>query len=431
MNQGRVYLWDLDPANLLGGRLRASIVPLERLDADGHATGRLSGHYVRVRNAGCINMPLIEGGKLHPVAVAVGDAAPDANGDFLFEPGRGGGRIDKVPVAEPDFRERYVQAAHFGEVNSYYHVDRIAAYIGDLLKQLQAPPLPRVTVVVNAHHAATEVAGIRDGLHRDGRWLPFQGGHYRLPSRKHDISEYEPLAPEGEIHLGPGRCLLDFGALVEVAGGRYRANASHNAGILYHEYGHHVTRHTADFRANRLRRPGRQDNRKTALDEGTCDYLTAALLGVPHIWALHRRHDAHGIHPRSLASSKTMADFDVGRRADPHSNGTIWASALWELRIRLAAHARDGAQRADLIVLKSLLLLGDLVAPSEVPCRKVTRRIRSTFSNALVSLLRADEILFAGRHSQTIIAVFAARGIHASSDGLTDASSHSLCRQGR
>jgi len=124
--------------------------------------------------------------------------------------------------------------------------------------------------------------------------------------------------------------LLDSGALVEFEGSRYRANASHNAGIIYHEYGHHITRHTADFRANRLHSPEAQDNRKAALDEGICDYWAATMLNAPHIWAWHKRHDNEYVHPRSLVSHKTMGEFDPAPKADPHANGTIFAAALWD-----------------------------------------------------------------------------------------------------
>lgn len=428
MKRGRVYVWTPDPTRALGGHVTATVVPLLHLETHGEGSGRLWGRYVRVRNGGAVNEPGPFTGM--PRAVPIGDAQPNAEGDFLFEPGRGGGRIDKVvlvgvtsplaeilesgvPFSEPELRWRYIQACHFGEVNTYFHLDRIAAYVDDLFRELGAPPLPRVTAVVNAHHAATEQEGFRDGLRRGERWVPFQGGHYRLPSRRYDVREYAPISPDGEIHLGPGRQLLEHGALVEAAGGRYRANASHNAGILYHEYGHHITRHTADFRANRLRRPDRQNNRKTALDEGTCDYWTATLLETPHIWAWHRRHDGHAIHPRSLTSSKTMADYDPGPGADPHANGTIWAAALWDLRTRLAATAPDGRRRTDLLVLQTLLLLGRLVNPGREANLTSICCARKGHAAGLTALLQADEMLNASRHRKLILAGFARRGIQA------------------
>ncbi|PYT98566.1 MAG: hypothetical protein DMG38_15130 [Acidobacteria bacterium] len=409
--RGRVYTWIPEPTNPLGGRVALSIEPLLRLNAKEEGDARLSGRYVRVRNAGALNDPGPTAGTVRQVPV--GNAQPNADGDFFFEPGRGGGRMDKLLLAEPDFRWRYVQASHFGEVNTYFHLDRMGAYIDDLLQELGSSPLPRVVAVVNAHHAATENNGRRDGLYRPetGRWLAFQGGHYRLPSRRYDVPELEPLAPCGEIHLGPGRQLLHHGALVERAGGRYRANASHNAGIIYHEYGHHIARHTADFQVNAPRPPERQKNRKAAIDEGTCDYFAAAMLGTPHIWAWHQRHDDQQIHPRSLSSSKTMAAYDFRVEADEHLNGTIWGAALWDLRTRLTADEPDGSRQADLVVLKALLLIGKLTAPQNAAGKKWLRRVRANYGVGLSALLQADELLYTNRHRSTILACFAKRGI--------------------
>jgi hypothetical protein len=423
---GRVYLWIPDPQSTLGGHVTVSGVPLPRLDTWIEGRGRLWGRHVRVRNGGEINAPLAakSGSRIVPIS----DALPNADGDFIFEPGRGGGRIDKVnwdgasahpaeflesgvPFPEPEFRWRYIQAAHFGEVNTYFHLDLIAAYIDGLLRQLGAPSLPRVTAVVNAHHAVTERAGIRDGLERGDRWLPFQGGHYRLPAEHYDLREHEPISPDGEIHLGPGRNLLQYGALVETAGGPYRANASHNAGILYHEYGHHLTRHTADFRANALRPPTRQNNRKLAIDEGTCDYFAATMLGTPHIWAWHLRHDVEVIHPRSLVSSKTMADYDTSPAADAHANGTIWAAALWDLRTQLSRIEADGVRRTDLMVVQALLLLGRLMDTSSEKTVNELRRLRKRFEIGAAAMLQADEVLHSGRHRELIRASFSQRGV--------------------
>ena len=36
---------------------------------------------------------------------------------------------------------------------------------------------------------------------------------------------------------------------------------------------------------------GAQNNLKTAVDEGFCDYWAATMQGTPHIWSWHRRHD--------------------------------------------------------------------------------------------------------------------------------------------
>ncbi|HVH08232.1 MAG TPA: M36 family metallopeptidase [Gemmatimonadales bacterium] len=408
MNRGRVYLWTPDPRRSLGGYVTASVASLPRLQCGASEARRLRGQFVVVRNGGAVNEPDPATGGVRACRLA--DAEPNAEGDFLFEPGRGGGRIDKVILAESAFRWRYVQAARFGEVNTYFHVDRMAAYVDGLLQELSARSLPRVIAVVTAHAAATEYEGRRDGVRRpSGRWFPFQGGHYRLPSRRYALAEHESISPEGEIHLGPGWMLLEHGALVEAAGGRYRANASHNAGIIYHEYGHHIARHTADFAANAQRRPTRQRNRKSALEEGTCDYWTATLLETPHIWAWHRRHDDQFPHRRCLVTAKTMRDYDPRPGADPHANGTIFAAALWDVRSQLAA--REQARAMDLLLLQALLFLGCLRPLARDPTPADQESARSSFAAGLSALLHADDVLNGGRHHAIIQHCFAARGI--------------------
>ena len=409
MSSGRVYIWSPDSRLPLGGKLALELVTLPRLLPAETGATTLSGKFVEIHNAGVLNTRHTDGA-ISPLAL--GDAQANPDGNFLFEPTRGGGRVDKCVVPGRKRRARYIEAARFGEVNTYYHVDRIAAYLDELLRRVGRSSLPRVVVKVNAHHAAIDAHGIRDGRMSGTRWLPFQGGHYRLPSRKYDLAESAPLSIDGEIHLGPGRKLLHHGALVEVAGSRYRANASHNPGIIYHEYAHHLTRHTADFRANAFRDPLRQDNRKTAMDEGTCDYWTAVMLESPHIWAAHRHHDTKDYHPRSLASRKTMRDFDPGPKADPHSNGTIWGAALWDFRSQMAASVPDGARRADLMVIKALILIGGLGARGTSSRAREVRAARKSFAVGLGALCRAAADLYPGEHAGLLREVFAERGIH-------------------
>ncbi|RTM07740.1 MAG: hypothetical protein EKK31_10755 [Hyphomicrobiales bacterium] len=418
MNRGLVYLWRPDVALPLGGHVEKGLVDLGRLDLDTDGRPRLRNELVEVRNGG-------RRYRLDPASgnyedIAVGDAKPDDYGDFCFEAGKGGGRLDKYPFAPEDFQQRYVQAAHFGEVNTFYHLHRISAYIDGLLRSLGEPSLPPVVAVVNAHHAVTTTNGVKDGLHRGEDLCPaFQGGHYRLPCKRNTVVEHHAIAVDGEIHLGPGRELLDSGALVELAGCSYRANASHNAGIIYHEYGHHICRHTADFMANRLRKPHRQDNRKAAIDEGLCDYWTAAMLETPHIWAFHKRHDDEQRHPRSLASCKTMDDFDPADEADPHLNGTIWGAALWDLRCEMQRRKVYGAYMTDRMVLKALTLISaDCTAGPDV---KVARRQRSDYSGGLAKLLKADAILFDGRFGELIGETFARRKIFVAQRASSDA----------
>ena len=409
MKQGRVYLWKPDREKPQGGVVTLAEVSLRRLDAD----GGLSGVYVQVRNGVVLNIQDPVTGTVS--AAPLGNALPDANGDYFFNPGMGGGRIDRFAVAPADFRERYIQAARFGEVNAYYHADLMAAYVSELLEHLSAPSLPKVTVVVNAHASTiTDEKGNRDGVKKGERWLPFQGGHYRLPASKYRIKEPAPISPTGEIHLGPGWSLKPYGALRECSGrDRYRPNASHNAGIIYHEYAHHLCRHTADFQANALRALDRQDNRKCPLEEGVCDYWAATMLDTPLLWApLWSRYPSH-VHPRSLTSAKTMADFDFADGADSHANGTIWAAALWDARTALSKREQDGVRTMDRIVMQALLLIGRLTGTKEPPTVKSVRGARATFSVGAAAILEAEERLFSGRNRDLLARVFAQRGMEA------------------
>lgn len=388
--RGRVYLSQRDAVALEDVDLPRLVEP-----------ARLTGRYVEVRNGG--KVPTGDGAGCR----RMGNAVPDAGGDFLFRPGRGGARMDRADIPEARV-ERYEEAAHFAEVNTYFHLDRIAHYIYGLLGEMGAVPVPRVIAVTSAHNGCFNGTGVIDGQKRKGGWRPMQGGHYRLPGMDHTIVEHEPLAVTGEIHLGSGQRRLETGALAQRAGKSYRHNTGHNAGTIYHEYGHHIHRHTADFRANDLRPPDQQSNRKVSMDEGTSDYWAAVMLDSAHIWAWHRRHDEVSAHRRSLTSPITMADYDHSEDADPHVNGTIWAASLWDFREKMRAAGADaGARLADKIVLQALVLIGRIHKED----RPTTCRVRSRFRTGLRRLLEADHLVTGGRWQQTLLDVFNARGI--------------------
>lgn len=405
---GTVYLWQ-ETTN----RIEKKDVVLRNLDD----TRRLAGRFVTVHNDTVTKLP----GSLAAEGIPLGDATPDADGNYLFEPHRGGGRMERHPFAEPDMWQRYVDASRFGEVNAYYHTDAVASYVDELLHEIGYPSLPTVVVRVNAHNAVGSHQGCCDGVlgKKSKKWYPMQGGHYRLPTnRRLSVAEHRPLSTDGEIHLGPGWRLTQHGALADFVGDRYRCNASHNAGTIYHEYGHHLTRHTADFRVNSFKAPHRQCNYKTDLDEAVCDYLAATMMSSPHIWAFHHRHDAHQVHRRSLVSSKTMDDYDHGKKADAHDNGTILAATLWDLRQSLVVEATADAKRiaraihdADLLVVTSLTLIGQLLDHPTNPSVSATRRLRKGFGTFRQAMLEADRRMFAGHYGPAIRQAFKARKI--------------------
>lgn len=288
-----------------------------------------------------------------------GDAPLLEGADLRFRPAAGGG-----PQATAEDRR---QARAFGLVNAAFHAQRALRFANELLER----PLPPLLV--------------RIGAHRDQRC--WGGGHYRLPARAYsELPESGPVRPSGEIHLGYGRRTLPT-----PAPGYFNAPA-HNAAIVVHEVGHHICRHTADFRLNRLLPPEDQANRKIPLDEGTCDYLTAVLTGTADIFAWHRSHVAPWQQRRRKLDSRwTMAHFHGGRDRDPHTDGTVWASALWSARYEIR-RAGIAPERFDAMLLGGLELHGRRAPPER--SEEVLRRHRFV-ADVLSSMLEVDPSLAA------------------------------------
>jgi hypothetical protein len=107
---------------------------------------------------------------------------------------------------------------------------------------------------------------------------------------------------------------------------------------------------------------------------------------------------------RCLSAPWTMADFRGGHETDPHTDGTIWACALWEARSR-AAETGHPAAAVDAMLLRGLTRLGTQCIDGRSP---EIRRSRRYFGTLLTAMLEAgpDGPLVAG-----VEAAMAARGI--------------------
>jgi hypothetical protein len=166
----------------------------------------------------------------------------------------------------------------------------------------------------------------------------------------------------------------------------------------------------ADLRANRMRPVERQSNRKIHLDEGTCDYWTAVMLGRPDIFDAHRR-GLGAEHPRnrSLAGARSGRDFDGGRNADPHYNGTLWAALLWDLRQSWSSDDPSG-RGADRLVLAALAVLGRIGAAGRGRAlRSIAIRQKRELRHGIAALLEADHELHGGRQRDRILRTAAGR----------------------
>ncbi len=411
MTLGRVYVWERDENEFTGGRLRLEILPLDHLSKISSSKAALSGRFVDVVNGGRTIED--DGGDGAPSSSGIGSASPDPEGNFLWDPAAGGGRRKKTGSGAFRDQAAWVSACHFGEVNSYHHITRMAERIDALLSRLGEKPLPKVRVVANAFKQAAGPVDGREGIRdADGTlWEPLRSSRYRRgPSAGPADGAAASVHCAGEILLAPGASMTREGWLPRLAGTRYRCNVAHIAGHLYRQYAFHVSRYTADFMANALVNPAQETAGKSVTASAISDYWAASMLRTPHIWCWHRRHDSNEIHPRSLASTATMADLQSSQRPSQRETATVLAAALWDLRARLADGALDDC---DLLVLSALLSVRSLVDDRYRPDPEKTRKLRDGFPVFAACLLYADRTRFGGRYEAQIRQSLGDRGIEA------------------
>ncbi|MBD2729140.1 M36 family metallopeptidase [Nostoc sp. FACHB-892] len=412
--QARVYL-GLPQSQVnakTANKIKPEIVKLPNLLKKTNEPWHLKGKQVEVVNYGVLVEKDKKTGELR--GVPMGNAEGDS---FLYDPASGGSTPKQNEEAKGRENDRVLSAARFGEANAYYHADRTLTYANSLLAELGEKPLPYLRVVVN-DHSCSQLSGYRqnDCDERSGEARSFGGGHYRRPSDRFDDEGFEHQVEEinsaGEAHLGPGNDFIKDadGDRVVVNGYPYNENPSHNAAIIIHETAHHIVSHTADFRENQNRQNNQYSNRKIHLDEGTCDYWTAVMLNSPDIYEWQRADEKlTDKSNRNLSGPRTTANFV--QDGDPHENGNIWSSTLWDLRQAIG----DG-RKTDLLVMKTLLLFGEIEADNPKAKRKIRRNEKidqkDEFRDGLAKILQADELLYNKVNHILIINTFSKRGIN-------------------
>jgi hypothetical protein len=304
------------------------------------------------------------------------------DGSLCFDPSAGGVRTRENRLAAGAFNGDVAEATRFGMVNAFFHTERAARYVNCLLDELGAPALPPLHVVVAAH-SGSRLAGYCEGDadYRQGPKKPLQGGHYRLSSLTTGIPEPIPIRPTGEVHLGPGRHRAPFAGQTS-----YLRNAAHNPATIYHEYGHHLCRHTADFRLNSERSPEAQRNGKTGAEEGVCDYLTASLLGTGRPYGWYR--PARGAR-RDPEVARPAGEDD---ESDAHALGARWAGAFWRTRCTVLEQGWiDSPRDHDRALVQALLEVAGIASrPGDRRRRReraATRAAPDTMASAYVRAL--------------------------------------------
>jgi hypothetical protein len=274
------------------------------------------------------------------------------DGTLCFDPSQGGVRARENRRARGAFNAMVSEANSFGMVNTLIHVTSAADRLNRLLQDVGGSTLPPVHAVVGAHFGSRLPGyGCEDGDRRLGELRPMSGGHYRLSTRTTGVPELVPVVPTGEIHLGPSRYRKPYAGWPS-----YLRNAAHNPAIIYHEFGHHLCRHTADFRLNAERRPDQQRNGKTGVEEGVCDYFAAVLLGSGRPYGWYRADRGRRRDPET---SIVTADEDI--RDTPHAIGAKWARAWWQCRCELAARGLLNCElEHDRALVRALLQLSEI-----------------------------------------------------------------------
>jgi hypothetical protein len=305
------------------------------------------------------------------------DPIVETDGRLVFEPRDGGVRTRENRLARGGHNEEVADALSFGMVNAFHHSSRGLGYFGTWLDELGGPPLPDLRVVVGAHSGSRLPGfGQGDGDYRSGRMRPLTGGHYRLSRITSGVPEVEAVAATGEVHLGPGRRARPFGGH-----DAYLHNGAHNPTTIYHELGHHLCRHTADFRLNGRRRPDAQRNGKPAVEEGVCDYFAAALVGTGRAFSWYDRR--RGVE-RDLDRPRRLSDVTA---PEPHAIGAVWGASWWRARQELTAQGHlESASDHDRIMIGTLLTLG---RATPRPGARTGRRETAAFRSASATVIGA------------------------------------------
>ena len=124
------------------------------------------------------------------------------------------------------------------------------------------------------------------------------------------------------------------------------------------------------------------------MDEGTADYWAAVVLGTPDIYSW--QHVAESMDDRDITVGAEAHHRRLCTQCNPHRNGNIWASALWDVRSMLEDHMTD------LLVMKTLVLFSKV--GSKVPAPALSNGSRRTASRRPGHDVKADELLYQGKN---------------------------------
>lgn len=208
----------------------------------------------------------------------------------------------------------------FAEVQMYHGIGVVHRYFRDVLGHAEADRT--MFALVNLQYRF-----------KDEDWFPFDNAAY-IPAGGLQDTGLDVGVDVDMLAFGQGET-LDY---------------SYESDVIHHEYTHSVVG-VMRLMSNVVDSLG-LDPTPVALNEGLADYFPASMAGDPVLgaWAL-------GDAARDLSVSRRCPDDLVG---EPHYDGRIWSSTLWDLRGRL------GAEVMDPLAFLSLLKAGPNTTLSEM-----------------------------------------------------------------
>ena len=156
------------------------------------------------------------------------------------------------------------------------------------------------------------------------------------------------------------------------------------AGVIYHEYTHAVTRKINSLRYGEA----------GAMNEAFSDYFACTQDEEPMIG----EYCCERLERECFRDLESTKHYPEDIQHEPHKDGEIYGSTLWDLRIAL------GKEVTDLLVHRSRYHL----------------RTGAKFVDGLEALVAVDLDFFKGEHEETIRQVFAGRGISTGGRSLVD-----------
>jgi hypothetical protein len=176
-----------------------------------------------------------------------------------------------------------------------------------------------------------------------------------------------------------------------------------NGDTIFHEMSHGLSNRMV---ANGALGGGTQTN---AMGEGWGDFFATSYWNDPVYGDYNNGNTTRGIRSVGYGTSTLKYSNLCNGGCEEHSDGEIWATVLWNLRVKLVAKYGDSAARPDITPTPLSAVTGNRRAEQLVVEGMRLSATNPTFVSMRDSILAADNGLYANADECLIWSVFAAR----------------------